>query len=94
MDTRVKTVLRAFNLTAFASLVALLALLLVWPEHLAQLKLTPDEGRLLILQVISFLLLLGGFQANLHAGWRRLSLACSFVVLSEASLLAWLLPGT
>lgn len=94
MDSRVKNVLRALNITAFCFLVACLALLFVWPEHLATLKLTADEARTLILQAISFLLLLGGFQANLHAGWRRLSLAAAFVVLSEASLIAWLLPGT
>lgn len=94
MDHRAKTALRAANITAFCFLVACLLLLFVWPEHLATLNLTADEGRMLIMQSISFLLLLGGFQANLHAGWRRLSLAAAFVVLSEASLIAWLLPGT
>ncbi len=93
-DSRVKTILRALNITAFVFLVACLLLLFVWPEHLATMKLTVDEGRMLVLQSISLSLLLGGFQASLHAGWRRLSLAAAFVVLSEASLIAWLLPGT
>jgi hypothetical protein len=43
-----------------------------------------------LLQLISFLLLMGSFQKNLSAPWRRFSLAASFVVLSQALLISML----
>lgn len=82
-----------FNLAAFLTLLASLGLMLLWPAHLATLGLSALEGKLLCLQLISLMLLMGGFQTSLGHGWRYLSLTASFVVLSESTLLALLIPN-
>ena len=87
---RWKTVSVALNLAGFMLLLATLALVYLWPQHLANLGLDGELGRVLLMQEISFLLLLGAFQTNLSLGWQRASLAMSFVVLAEATLIALL----
>jgi uncharacterized protein YhhL (DUF1145 family) len=85
-----KSISIGLNLGAFLLFLATLALVYLWPENLSRLGLDATTGRLALMHEISFLLLLGGFQTSLTAGWRRASLAGAFVVLGEATLMALL----
>lgn len=78
----------ALNLGGLLLLTATLALVYLWPEHLGAMGLGDRTSRVLLMQEISFLLLLAAFQTNLEPFWRRASLAGSFVVLAETTLLA------
>ena len=81
-----------FSLFAFVLVVADLVILALFPNVLEQLRLTGLEARLLLLQLISLILLFGGFQGSLGRGWRWLCLTGSFLVLAEATLMGLLLP--
>ncbi|MEW6278026.1 MAG: hypothetical protein AB1758_05340 [Candidatus Eremiobacterota bacterium] len=85
-----KTLTLWLNLAAFFSLVVGLAAVFWWPDQLALAGLNRREGSVLLLQLVSFLLLSGSFQRQLETSWRRACLAGSFLVLSQASLLAWM----
>ncbi len=78
------------NLAAFFALVTGFAAVFLWPEQLAAIGFSRRDGTVLLLQLVSFLLLSAGFQKNLDSSWRRSALAASFIVLSQASLLAWM----
>ncbi len=83
-------------LSNLLSLVALLAVALVywlWPQHLYSLGLRGEAGKVVMLQLISWMLLLASTQSSLGLGWRRFSLAACFVVLGQSVLLSILLPG-
>lgn len=81
------------NILAFFGFVALLAANFCFPEVLEHYGLRGDAGKVILLQIVSLMLLLGGFQASLGPAFRRLALVASFVVLSEAMLVGILLPG-
>ena len=81
----------ALNLGGLFLLAATAALVFLWPEHLAAFGLDARTSRMVLLQEISFLLLLAAFQTNLEPFWRRLSLAACFTVMAESTLLALLI---
>lgn len=85
-----KTASIVLNLGGMFLLAVTLALVFLWPEHLHHLGLTAQTGRMLLMQEISALLLLGAFQTNLSPAWQRASLLGSFVVLAEAALVGML----
>lgn len=85
-----KTFSIVLNLLGMLLLVATMALVFLWPEHLARFGLVAETGRMLLMQEIAALLLLGAFQQNLSEGWQRASLVASFVVLAEAALMGML----
>lgn len=78
------------NLAGLFLLLATLALVFLWPEHLVRFGLVATTGRMLVMQEISALLLLGAFQQNLSPAWQRASLLGSFLVLAEAALMGML----
>lgn len=83
----------AFNLFSLFALLVLGALYSLWPEHLHQLGLRGEAGKVVMLQLISFMLLLGALQGSLEPAWRRFSLVACFVVLGQSVLVSILLPG-
>ncbi|MCA9795699.1 MAG: hypothetical protein KC910_28015 [Candidatus Eremiobacteraeota bacterium] len=87
-----KTASLWLNLTAFALFLVGTVLVYLFPSQLAGLGLTPVMGKIVLLQLISFILLLGAFQTWLGDGWRRASLAASFIVLGESMMIAVLFP--
>lgn len=80
------------SLLAFLFVLADLVVLFVYPDLLEQIRLTALEARLVLLQLVSLILLFGGFQSSLGKGWRYLSLFGSFLIMAEATLMALLLP--
>ncbi|MBI3926061.1 MAG: hypothetical protein HY319_11010 [Armatimonadetes bacterium] len=78
------------NLLAFVLLVSSLAVIYVWPEHLAAFRMPARMAPVLVLQIISFVLLLASCQASVPRGWRVVSLAAAFVVLGESTAMVWL----
>ncbi len=87
---RWKTLSILLNLAGMFLLLATLALVFLWPEHLWRFGLEATTGRMLVMQEISALLLLGAFQKNLSPAWQRASLVGSFVVLAEGALMGML----
>jgi hypothetical protein len=81
------------NLLSLFALLFLAALYWLWPEHLHQMGLRGEAGKVVMLQLISFMLLLGALQSSLEPGWRRFSLVACFVVLGQSVLVSILLPG-
>lgn len=90
LRSRWKAVSIVLNLGGMFLLLATLALVFLWPEHLIHFGLQANTGRMLVMQEISALLLLGAFQQNLSPAWQRTSLVGSFVVLAEAALMGML----
>jgi hypothetical protein len=88
-----KKVLLAANLFSLFGLIVVSALYLLWPEHLYSMGLRGEAGKVVLLQIISFMFLLGAVQSSLEIGWRRFSLVACFVVLGQSVLLSILLPG-
>ena len=87
-----KTLLVANLLSLFALLVVA-GLYALWPEHLEHAGLRGESGKVVILQIISFMLLLASLQSTLEMGWRRFSLFACFIVLGQSVLMSILLPG-
>lgn len=87
-----KTLLVA-NLLSLFSLLVVAGLYALWPEHLENAGLRGEAGKVVILQIISFMLLLASFQSTLEMGWRRFSLFACFIVLGQSILMSILLPG-
>jgi len=81
------------NFICLFGLLAVASLNTLWPEHLASLGLRGDAGKVVMLQLISLMFLLGAFQSSLSASWRRFSLAASFTVLGQSILVGILIPG-
>lgn len=87
------------QLLLFGNIVSLLALTVVailygfFPEQLIQLGLRGEAGKVVMLQLISFMFLLGAMQSTMGMGWRRFSLIACFTVLGQSVLLSILLPG-
>ncbi len=81
------------NLSAFLFLLIGLGVVYCLPQELTYLGWSPIMGKVVLLQLISFILLLGSFQVWLGRFWRRASLGASFVVLGEATMMALLLPA-
>jgi hypothetical protein len=81
------------NLLSLFSLLVVAGLYLLWPEHLDHLGLRGESGKVVCMQIISFMLLLGSLQSTLTLNWRRFSLIGSFVVLGQSILMSILLPG-
>lgn len=88
-----KRSLLALNLLSLMTLVVVAALYLLWPEHLAQVGLHGESAKAVMLQIISFMLLLAALSGTLEGNWRRFSLGASFAVLGQSVLLSILLPG-
>jgi hypothetical protein len=80
----------ALNLAGIFLFLMTAALVFLWPEHLARFGLGPQTSRMLLMQEISALLLLGAFQHNLSRSWQRAALLGSFLVLAEAALIGML----
>ena len=87
-----KTLLVA-NLLSLFSLLVVAGLYALWPEHLEHAGLRGEAGKVVILQIISFMLLLASLQSTLEIGWRRFSLFACFIVLGQSILMSILLPG-
>ena len=87
-----KTLLVA-NLLSLFSLLVVAGLYALWPEHLEHAGLLGEAGKVVILQIISFMLLLASLQSTLEIGWRRFSLFACFIVLGQSILMSILLPG-
>lgn len=83
-----RTLLLSLNILAFLTLLAAIVLVYLFPSRLKDYGLNPELGSVLVLQVISFLLLLAGLQTNMATWWRRTALGASFVVLSESLLIS------
>lgn len=87
------------QLLLFANIISLVALLVVaflygfMPEQLVQMGLRGEAGKVVMLQIISFMFLLGAMQNSMGLGWRRFSLIACFTVLGQSVLLSILLPG-
>ena len=87
------------RLHLFLNLLSLTALLVVAglygfsPRTLHEAGFDGESGKVLMLQLISFMLLLGALQGSLEMGWRRFCLIACFVVLGQSVLLSILLPG-
>lgn len=88
-----KKFLLVLNLLSLFALFVVAALYGLWPEHLVAMGLRGEAGKVVMLQIISFMLLLGAMQTTLEMGWRRFSLIACFVVLGQSVLLSILLPG-
>lgn len=88
-----KKLLLAANLISLFALLVTAALYTLWPEHLYSVGLRGEAGKVVMLQIISFMFLLGAMQSSLELGWRRFSLIACFVVLGQSVLLSILLPG-
>jgi phosphoglycerol transferase MdoB-like AlkP superfamily enzyme len=80
----------ALNLAGMFLFLVTAALVFLWPEHLARFGLGAQTSRMLLMQEISALLLLGAFQHNLSRAWQRAALLGSFLVLAEAALIGML----
>lgn len=74
------------NLLATLTLLCVLLLLYVFPDHQGQLGLTEQTTRMLTLDVISMLLIVAWLQRNLTGPWRVATLGAAFVVLAESWL--------
>ena len=88
-----KKALLVANLLSLFALLVVAGLYLLWPEHLDHMGLRGESGKVVCMQIISFMLLLGSLQSTLAMGWRRFSLFASFIVLSQSILMSILLPG-
>ena len=88
-----KKLLLGANLLSLFSLLVITALYMLWPEHLHSMGLRGEAGKVVMLQIISFMFLLGALQSSLELSWRRFSLIACFVVLGQSVLLSILLPG-
>ena len=88
-----KIFLLVLNLLSLFSLFVMAAVYGLWPEHLEAMGLRGEAGKVVMLQLISFMLLLGAMQSTLEMGWRRFALFGCFVVLGQSVLLSILLPG-
>jgi hypothetical protein len=88
-----KKALLAANLLSLFALLIVAGLALLWPEHLEHMGLRGESGKVVMMQIISFMLLLGSLQGGLAMNWRRFSLFASFIVLGQSMLLSILLPG-
>jgi hypothetical protein len=88
-----KQLLLLCNLASFVVLLIGTFVFFLVPALLTRLGLDVDSGRILLMQFISFLLLLGSFQKNLSWGWRRFSLGASFIVLAQSLLVAIMVHG-
>lgn len=85
-----KTLSIVLNLAGLFLFMATVGLVYLWPEHLVRFGLDSNTGRMVLMQEVSFLLLLGAFQNNLSPAWQRASLIGSFVVLAQAALMGML----
>lgn len=81
------------NLLCLFGLLMVVALYLLWPEHLYRIGLQGEAGKVVMMQLISLMLLLGAVQNSLEPNWRRFCLAACFIVLGQSVLLSILLPG-
>lgn len=88
-----KKVLLVGNLISLAGLVLVALLTALWPDYLESLGLRGESGKVIMLQIISFMFLLGAMQSSLELSWRRFSLVACFVVLGQSVLLSILVPG-
>ncbi len=88
-----KKFLLFLNLLCLFCLFVVAALYGLWPEHLHAAGLRGEAGKVVMLQLISFMLLLGAMQSSLEPAWRRFSLVACFVVLGQSVLLSILVPG-
>lgn len=88
-----KRLLLSLNLLSLLALLVMAGLYMLWPEHLQAAGLRGEAGKVVMLQLISFMFLLASLQSSLEAGWRRFSLIACFVVLGQSILLSTLLPG-
>ncbi len=88
-----KRLLLSLNLLSLLALLVVAGLYALWPEHLQQAGLRGEAGKVVMLQLISFMFLLASLQGSLEIGWRRFSLVACFVVLGQSILLSTLLPG-
>jgi len=89
----VKKTLLVANLLSLFALLVVAGLYALWPEHLEHAGLRGESGKVVILQIISFMLLLASLQSTLEMGWRRFSLFACFIVLGQSILMSILLPG-
>jgi len=89
----VKKTLLVANLLSLFGLLVVTGLYALWPEHLEHWGLRGESGKVVVLQIISFMLLLASFQSTLEMGWRRFSLFACFIVLGQSILMSILLPG-
>jgi len=88
-----KRVLLLCNLVSLAGLVVVALINAIWPDYLESLGLRGESGKVIMLQIISFMFLLGAMQTSLELAWRRFSLIACFVVLGQSVLLSILVPG-
>lgn len=88
-----KRVHLVLNLISLLLLLVLAVLYGFSPGTLHEAGLQGEAGKVVMLQVISFMLLLGALQNSLEIGWRRFCLAGCFLVLGQSVLLSILLPG-
>ncbi|MBX3168438.1 MAG: hypothetical protein KF760_13555 [Candidatus Eremiobacteraeota bacterium] len=88
-----KKALLVANLLSLFALLVVAGLYVLWPEHLEHMGLRGESGKVVVMQIISFMLLLGSLQSTLQIGWRRFSLFASFIVLGQSILMSILLPG-
>ena len=89
LPSRSHNFLFACNLLCICLLLGALTITYEQPAYLERCHLNPVTGRMLCLNLISLSLLLAYIQRNLTPGWRRFSLACSFVILAESWLVAF-----
>lgn len=85
-----KTLSIVLNLAGLFLLMLTVGLVYLWPEHLGRFGLDDNTGRMVLMQEISFLLLLGAFQNNLSRPWQRAALLGSFLVMAESALMGML----
>lgn len=87
-NSRFRTFLFICNMLATLVLLVSLVVSYALPQYLPRLHLTPVDGQMLNMQLVSLLLLLAYLQRNLTGGWRIFALASAFVVLVESWLIA------
>jgi len=84
----VRGLLFGINVVATLSLAAILTLLYLMPDRLAQYQMNAQMAQMVTLQIVSLLLLVAWLQRNLSATWRAFTLGAAFVVLAESWLVA------
>lgn len=82
-----KKLLLILNLLALFSFLVVAGLYGLWPEHLQTLGLRGEGGKVVMLQILSFMLMLGGLQSSLEPAWRKFSLLACFLVLGQSVMM-------
>lgn len=76
----------ACNILATLLLVGALLIVFLWPDKMARLHVSQQIAHMVTLNLISLLLLVAWLQRNLSGAWRALTLAGTFIVLTESWL--------